>query len=93
MTNNSRRFKWSALFAGMADPLNAAKSFVLFFWMGILVVIFLSLAWGGLTLWSKFAPKPTPDVVTAETANIDKSNKTVTNLPFSFHFGSSQKEK
>ncbi len=96
MTNDSKRFKWTALGAGLADPLNGAKALVIFFWQIIIVVLVCSIAWGVFSIFKMYKPvPPTPDIVTAETANIDKSSTTVnvTELPLSNWFGFGSRNK
>lgn len=96
MTEEGKNFKWRLFFSGLFDFKNAAKAFVLGFWMIVLITIVASMAWGGLSLYKMFKPVPlTPDVTTVAeggTANIDKStvNVNTTNMPLStlLNFGS-----
>lgn len=86
-------WSWGKFFTGFIDGRNYAKAIVL----GVCMVIMLSIGFCVYSVVRNKFPKPNerPDIITAETASVDKSTRTLTqtNLPFShiFNFGSNGK--
>ncbi len=88
--------QWDWRRAFSVTPNRAGKDHILMVRIVIWLCMWGLIIYGGLCLFGILnGNKQTPDVITADTANVDKSNKTVneTYLPLSnlFSFGSKGK--
>jgi len=84
-------WKWSKFFD--LSPNRFGKDVAILIRFAIIICVISLAVIGIIWIKGKMSPQVTPDIVSAETANIDKSSKEVKNtfFPFSGWFGSSGK--
>lgn len=92
----SEEWSWGKWLGGFLEGRRYGKDLAIVIRVCILLAIISTTALGILWIKDKLTHKAvqTPDIVTAETANIDKSNRSVTEtyLPLANFFGFSSKK-